>query len=304
MADSCCFVQFPHPGREAGPRVGRGWNTLARRHSRKFMQLRGEWLQIDGSTRSGELWAWGEWEPQSRLLRRLHQPDADAHPACLWLPYYAVPDDGCEGLHNTDPFIFGDQFLYSNCRQPNSTRLRRLARGSVIAFGSHKAGRWLLDTVLVVADFVDYSPSWARSDLAGQAPLAFLDVTGRPLEDNSHNSACAPSPNHRERCGGPRACHDPDTTLRLYRGATPTHPVHGMFSFFPAMPAGGDTGFPRPSVELCESYFTNKPLRSHKQSCDLSRETMARLWKSLATQVRSEGLVLGTHAALPERHEA
>lgn len=93
--------------------------------------------------------------PQSQLLRRLRQPDELAHPACLWLPYYVIPDDDCEGLHNTDPFIFGDQFLYSNCKQPSSLRLRSLDRGSVIAFGSRKAGRWLLDTVLVVACFVD-----------------------------------------------------------------------------------------------------------------------------------------------------
>ena len=304
MADSCCFVQFPHPGREAGPRVGKAWSTLAARHTRKFMQLRGEWIRADGRARSGELWAWGEWEPQSRLLHRLHQPDALAHPACLWLPYYAIPDDGCEGLHNTDPFIFGDRILYSNCRQPRSPRLRSLARGSVIAFGSHKAGRWLLDTVLVVADFVDYSPACARSDLAGLASVAFLDVTGRPLEDNSQDSACTPAPKHLNRCGGRRASRDRDTTLRLYRGATPTRPVNGMFSFFPAMPAGGDVGFPRPSIELPEPHFKNKPLRKHKQSCDLSSKTVVRLWGSLVTQVCDAGLVLGTRAALPQRREA
>ena len=185
MADSCCFVQFPHPGREARLRGGSAWNTLDATHARKFMQMQGEWIRADGSARSGELWAWGEWEPQSRLLRRLHQPDALAHPACLWLPYYAIPEDGCEGLHNTDPFIFGDQILYSNCKQSSSPRLRSLARGSLIAFGSRKAGRWLLDTVLVVADFIDYSPAWARSDLADLVPATFLDVTGGPLEDNS-----------------------------------------------------------------------------------------------------------------------
>ena len=136
MADSCCFVQLPHPGREAGPRGGRAWSTLAATHARKFMQVRGEWIQADGSAGSGDLWAWGEWEPQSRLLRRLCQPDTLAYPAYLWLPYYAIPDNGCEELHNTDPFIFGDRILYSNCGQPRSPRLRSLDRGSVIAFGS------------------------------------------------------------------------------------------------------------------------------------------------------------------------
>ena len=304
MADSCCFVQLPHPGREADPRGGRAWSTLAATHARKFMQVRGEWIQADGSAGSGDLWAWGEWEPQSRLLRSLCQPDTLAYPAYLWLPYYAIPDNGCEELHNTDPFIFGDRILYSNCGQPRSPRLRSLERGSVIAFGSRKADQWLLDTVLVVAGFVDYSPAWARSDLAGRAPVAFLDVTGGPLEDNSRDATCTPAPKRRNRCGGLRASQDPDATLRLYRGATPTHPVHGMFSFFPAKPAGGDTGFPRPGVELPAPHFNNKLQRGHKQSCGLSGKTLVRLWDCLAEQVHDAGLVLGTRAVPPPRHEA
>ncbi len=210
---------------------------------------------------------------------------------------------GCEGLHNTDPFIFGDRILYSNCRQPSSSRLRSLDRGSVIAFGSSKTGQWLLDTVLVVADSVDYSPAWARSDLAGLVPETFLDVTGGPLQDNSGDAACTPAPKRPSSCGG-RVSRDPDATLRLYRGAIPADPVHGMFSFFPAMPAGGDEGFPRPGVELPQSYFNRRVRQGHKQSCDLAEQELVQLWESLAAQVHDAGLVLGTRAALPERREA
>ena len=77
-----------------------------------------------------------------------------------------------------------------------------------------------------------------------------------------------------------------------------------MFSFFPAMPAGGDTGFPRPGVELPAPHFNIRLQRGHKQSCGLSGKTLVRLWESLAEQVRDAGLVLGTRAALPPRHEA
>lgn len=300
MADSCCFVQFPHPGREADPRSGHAWSFRTASHARKFMQMRGGWIEADGTTGSGDLWAWGEWEPQSRLLRRLRQPDPISSPACLWLPYYTIPDDGCEGLHNTDPFIFGDQMLYSNCRQSSSPRLRSLDRGSVVVFGSRKADRWLLDTVLVVADFVDYSPVWARSDLAGTVPATFLDVTAGPLQDNSRHATCISERKRPNPCGGRRANCDPDATLRLYRGATPNQPVHGMFSFFPAMPAGGDSGFARPGVELPEPYFNPRLTRGHKQSCGLAAQTLTRLWELLAAQVYDAGLVLGTHAALPQ----
>ena len=222
----------------------------------------------------------------------------------LWCPYYAIPDGGCEGLHNTDPFIFGERILYSNCRQPSSPRLRSLDCGSVIAFGSEKAGQWLLDTVLVVADSVDYSPAWARSDLAALVPETFLDVTGGPLQDNSGDATCAPAPKRPNGCGGRRASSDPDTTFRLYRGATPADRVHGMFSFFPAMPAGGDEGFPRPGVELPQLYFNPRVRQGHKQSCDLAEQALVRLWESLAAQVHDADLVLGTRAALPERREA
>lgn len=58
MADKRCFVQFPHPGREHDPTSGRDWNKLKCDHRRKFMRLRGEWVQGDGTTKSGYLWAW------------------------------------------------------------------------------------------------------------------------------------------------------------------------------------------------------------------------------------------------------
>ena len=113
MAGSCCFVQFPHPGAEhgPGPSRGRAWNTLTAAHARKFMQPTGEWIDADSNTASGDLWAWGEWEPQSRLLRRLDGFVARGYPQCLWRPYHVIPEDGYRGLHNTDPFIFGERFL-------------------------------------------------------------------------------------------------------------------------------------------------------------------------------------------------
>ena len=306
MVDSCCFVQFPHPGREArlSRKGGGGWSTLAATHARKFMHARGEWIEAGGRLRSGDLWAWGEWEAQSQLVRRLRRPDTLTHPECLWRPCYTIPNGGWEGLHNTDPFIFGERILFSNCKQASSPCLRSLDRGSVIAFGSRKAGQWVLDTVLVVADFVDYSTASARSDLAGVVPEAFLDVTAGPLEDNHRDATCTPAPHTRNRCGGPRAGQGPDATLRLYRGATPEDSVHGLFSFFPEMPAGSDTGFPRPAVELPESHFNKRLQRGHKQSCGLTDQTLARLWESLGAQVHAAGLVLGTRAALPRRRDA
>ena len=146
MARNRCFVQLSHPGREHEPDRGteKTWNTLKHSHARKFMQLHGQWVDEDGGKQAGDLYAWGEWEPESAVVSALHPPDGDfLCPRWLWRPYY-VPRNSYEGLHNTDPFIFGPRFLYSNCFQPSKPGLRRLDEGSVIAFGSAKkrAGAW------------------------------------------------------------------------------------------------------------------------------------------------------------------
>lgn len=290
MADNRRFVQFSHPGREHEPDTpGRkGWNTLDRQHARKFMEFSGEWIEEDGSAKSGSLWAWGEWEAESDLVCKLSQPWQDSlYPRYLWRPYY-VSKDNYRRLHNTDPFIFGDRFLYSNCKQRPGLRvsgLKRLGRGSVIAFGSGSkiAGewKWMLDTVLVVADSLPYTALEVQRALADEAPEAFLIVTGGPIRDNETAS------------------------FRLYRGATPDDPVDGMFSFFPATPASGETGFPRPLIDLPSEYFNPKSLQAPKGvRCDRTSEELCGLWESLMRQVREAGLVLGTHAALPERREA
>ncbi len=176
-----CFVQFPHPGGEHKPDGSGniGWNKTHRNnrpngHKRKFMQVRGGWIEEDGTKRSGDLWAWGEWEPESDLIRKLNAQHGESHhPRYLWKPYY-VPKKCYRGLHNTDPFIFGERILYSNCRQ-KQLGLRHLAKGSVIAFGSCKKvdgkWRWMLDTVLVVRDFKNYDASSARVALRGWGRL-------------------------------------------------------------------------------------------------------------------------------------
>ena len=212
-----CFVQFPHPGKEHS---SGDWNKTHRKHRRRFMQVRGAWSEKDGTKQTSKLWAWGEWEPESDLIREFDTKHGGPYfPRFLWQPYY-VPRNDYRGLHNTDPFIFGDCFLYSNCGQIGSSRrsLKHLDRGSVIAFGSGKKAdserRFILDTVLVIRDSCAYDPLEPDEKLKFKVPDAFLNVTGGPLAaDLSENP----------QKGG----------FRLYRGATPDDPVGGMFSFFP-----------------------------------------------------------------------
>ena len=280
MDDRRCFVQFPHPGREHEPDRdgGKTWNKSNRSHRRKFMRFRGEWIERDGGKRTGDLYAWGEWEPESELIRELHQPVGDSqYPRYLWRPYY-MPKNDYQGLHNTDPFIFCERFLYSNCGQGSKPGLTRLGDGSIIAFGSGKEimgeRRWMLDTVLVVKDSVEYCPPEASTALDEWAPEdAFWVATGGLLTDSG----------------------------RLYRGATPDDPVDGMFSFFPAIPAGSDGGFSRPLIDLPSDYFNARNWQAPKGLWrDRTAEELHGLWYSLVSQVRAKGLVLGTYAEPPE----
>lgn len=243
------------------------------------MQLRGTWIDADGVSGTGDMWAWGEWEAESELLRRLNQLGDPGFPRHLWLPYYVRRQHGYRGLHNTDPFIFGERLLYSNCHQRWKSRLRTLSRGSVVAFGSKK-GEWVLDTVLVVAGSVEYAAGAAPHSLPELVPEAFLDVTAGPL-----------------------AANDAGASFRLYWGATPTDPVDGMFSFFPAVEAGGDAGFKRPSIELPEECFTKTLRMGAKSTPGLDADTLRELWESLVQQVRDADLLLGTRAAVPPRRE-
>ncbi len=260
------------------------------------MQLRGEWIAADDSRQTGDLRAWGEWEPESDLVRTFSPGKGQLRsPRFLWRPYY-VPKASYRELHNTDPFVFGERLLYSNCGQSSKPGLRHLDKGSVIAFGSGtevaSKRRWMLDTVLVVRDFVEYDPRHACAMLEDQTPAAFLVATGGPLTDNAHASA-------------PGTCTPTRTRLRLYRGATPYDPVDGMFSFFPATPAGGDSCFSRPLVDLPGEYFNPRSWQAPKGlRRGLTRHELRSLWESLVAQVRDAGLVLGTRAEVPEQREA
>ena len=301
MADKRCFVQFPHPGGEHKPDVHNaiGWNKTRRNkkpnpHKRKFMQFRGKWIDEDGNPHCDSLRAWGEWEPESKLILEFDPKDAGSHhPNYLWKPYW-VPRNTYRCLHNTDPFIFGDCFLYSNCHQTNQAGLRNLAQGSVIAFGSGKKikghWKWMLDTVLVVKDSFPYDPLNPHKALKDEdaVPDEFLKVTGGPLTNDPKLKESADSGNAQE--------------FRLCRGATPDDPVDEMFSFFPAIPADGESCFPRPSVTLDKCFFTASNILAPKGAGrNLCSDTIRDLWGSLVTQVRKNGLVLGTRADMPQR---
>lgn len=225
MAERAFVVQFPHPGAEHfvpdGDRME--WNTG--NHGRKFLRSRGRAVDERGQLQSTELVFWGEWEAPSQIAQRW--PPEGRLPQLLHVPVWEEPAT-MSYRQNTDPWVFGETFRYSNCKQltprQNPSALQELTPGSVVFFGSKLDGQFVLDTVFVVKDAMPYTPN-------------------TPPPTDEAFAVCTVGSLVTDGCG--------DYPFVLYRGATFDEPVAGMFSFSPCrIAAGDDARFARPAISL------------------------------------------------------
>lgn len=282
--DRRCFVQFIHPGGEHWPDQDgvKNWNFGS--HRRKFLVSPGQYVDA-GQMRDGEIVFWGEWEPESRVVERYQQRLPDG-PQFLYEPFFIEPDRYDTGRQNTDPFVFGDQFHYTWCLQNTKrgeTQLRHLARGSVILFGSClQKSRFVIDTVLVVADYIDHSARDYRDKLDGAVSSIYERVTITT---------------------GYGQLGESSLVHRLYFGATYGRALDAMFSFFPCQPrAEAPNGFARPAIFI--PGLITPQLTQGKKIARLSTGQEARdLWGEVCRQVREQGLALGVRAELPPRRQ-
>jgi hypothetical protein len=241
-------------------------------HVRKFMVCPGRYCTaLESPEVEGELVFWGEWEAASRVnsgdgfeAHRPIAPSPDQHPR-------GVPQ-------NTDPFVFGDRFLYTFCRQtPRARRVHELAPGSVIVFGSVLHHRFVCDTVLVVAEAFAHTRANWRAVLEGQVPSEFVLATLEPMY------AWRPPEDQR---------------FTLYLGATPQSPIDGMFSFVPCQPAERGR-FERPPVEAV-SGLSAANRRAIAFNDWIPAVEVADRWRQLVQAVLTQGLALGTKIELPQ----
>lgn len=282
MTSTTKFVQFMHPGYEHGPDTAghKAWNK--RTHRRKFLRSRGRFRAgLSAPDVRGDLVFWGEWEAQS-VVEELPRTAADA-PRWIHAPRLQ-PLGSYAGAQNTDPFVFGTQFLYTCCKQRlhsgRPTQLRFLEPGSVILFGSHVRGAFALDTVFVVGDHLDHTTP--RDIPSGIVPKAFVHTTLRPMYEMDGNY-----------------CDPQHVGWRLYRGATTSRRQHTMFSFVPARPVedDGPQGFARPTLTL--DGLITPALRQGQKITPLPVEEMRSVWHGVVDQVLDEELVLATAFETP-----
>lgn len=274
------FVQFPHPGPEGGPdRVG--WAKGRDDHFRKFLRAHGTYrTALNDADRDGEIAFWSEWEAASDC-DVLEYPDGrPPHaPRFLHRPLPPSREQRPPGIpQNTDPFVFGERFLYTFCAQRRTVarRLHDLARGSVIVFGSVLSGRFVLDTLFVVSRAIPHTAeSWDEA-LVNDVPQEFALTTMEPMYA---------WPGSRRQ------------TFTLYIGATAADPVDGMFSFVPCKPVVRE-GFARPALDGI-SGINSGNARAVKFNRDIGEPEVEGLWLRVADRVLDHDLALGTSIELP-----
>jgi hypothetical protein len=286
------FVQFPHAGpeqRSGGP--GIAWSPMRDplgqpvSHARKFLRAHGSYLSdLSGTPVSGPVAFWGEWEPQSRVIYDYLQSDRGCGLPCRLLdPYWQRPRVAFP-RHNTDPLVFGEHFVYSNCRQENNGRLRRLAEGSVILFGSKQTDEieFVLDTVMVIGEGIrDYVISYS-GDMPDGSDLV-QGVVFEPL---------------RSGLSGP----GDEPGFRLYRGRSYQEAPGGPFSFVPCLPAAdpAECAFARPVIRLRRPWLN--PSQWRGATCtSATSDQLRELWDEVVRQVVGAGLALGVGLDEPEK---
>lgn len=260
-----CFVQFTHPGGEhtitQGIDVLYPWNY--KDHKRKFLETTAQYIDHNNNLQNDKILFWGEWEPESLarvitpspakgtdLPRNIHNPlfITNKNGNVLAKPYIINKKGNKVIRQNTDPFVFGDDFYYSICKQASFTSLKNLAPGSIILFGStinqnQPNSYFALDTVFVVRELNPYKIQTYDADLKNYITNEYAEIMGFDyLRQNINNIQ--------------NSCFSVNNSYTCYKGATYLKHVNNMYSFVPCvLSKTNPQGFER--IKLTEADFNN-----------------------------------------------
>jgi hypothetical protein len=279
---SILTIQLNHPGAEKNYRLGGGysffegklireWNA-DKSHYRKFIHQEGEYIKtLNQQPKKDELLFWGEWEGNSCF-----EPFNSWNPNGIHQPFHSLD---IREHQNTDPYVYGENFLYSVCKQRG--RLTQLERGSVVLFGSSFKYGFALDTVFVVGSF-------------------------ESVHDVAANEAANYSKTYREstleQLGDTYIRPNPASKLRLYKGLMYTEKQE-IFSYIPCKPFNEETktGFPRvifPYENLGGFQFSNNPtgIKIISSNAEQTKE----IWQFITQEVLKQGYCLATKITEPK----
>lgn len=282
-------VQFMHPGREKINHSNA--NGCLNSHGRKFVRGRGNYITGEGSEITHEpIMFWCEYEYPLCYKELSGWPPSGNRQYPRYLQelervHYTQVNHQAENTRciNTDPYVFGDYMLYSNCRQRVHHCLRNLAPGSIIVFGSRINWHFCLDTVFVVSEIL----CKFKTNEGGMNELEKLKGNGI-ISENFWQATIEP-------LFAEKRLQNEEYTL--YKSATYQNPINNMYSFFPCKPLD-DRGFPRPiitdshiSERLGQGVSFLSTIKTDKNYSDF--------WKFLRRDVFKNGLCVGTMAEEP-----
>jgi hypothetical protein len=249
----------------------REWNA-DKSHYRKFIQSQGECISRPGEqVQQGDLLFWGEWEGNSYF-----EPLNAWNPNGIHTPFHSLH---IRNHQNTDPYVFGERFLYAVCKQRG--RLTQLEKGSLILFGSSFKNGFALDTVFVVGSF-------------------------ESVHEVAANKACNYSITYREatleQLGDTYIQPKPDSKLRLYSGQM-YRDNQTIFSYSPCKFFNEESkkGFSRvtfPYVDLGGFEFSSNP--TGIKILNSGSEYTEHIWNAITQQVIEQGFHLGIHFQEPK----
>jgi len=132
----------------------REWNNLDS-HKRKFIFSKNStYIDSKGKLNTGDITFWGEWEPHS-TFELISKDSKDFYGSrMMHFPYFNRSYDGPK-KHTTDPFVFGNNFWYTHCKQSTkqpAQSLKKLQADSIIIMGSERSKdkTFLVDTIFVI----------------------------------------------------------------------------------------------------------------------------------------------------------
>ena len=263
----------------------RFWNN-ENEHKRKFMKHPGWYLENNGESfnwkpKKDFLYFWGEWEPQSRF--ELTGNKYSSTPGLPHAVHYPInmPDE--TGRFNTDPFVFGDHFYYTNCKQNqkgHGKKMLNLPKGSIILFGSERnRADFVVDTIFVamnsetVAEYKKHP-----TDYPDILRMATIDLSNGLSDWN-----------------------------RLYKGKMYDFKNHYSeenpytFCFFPCRTDCGSSGFERPVIDWRNFNLQKPGAGTVLKKIEKRKEND--FWHDIINLLLREGFSLGIKLEIPKMIE-
>ncbi|MCL2369926.1 MAG: hypothetical protein FWC80_01675 [Firmicutes bacterium] len=311
------IVQFPHPQSEYKPNkhnklIGKDKKHTAwklNNHCRRFIKTVGSYVDGKDNLKTSDICFWGEFEGVNVITDISSSAETEKHPHFLHTPCYVKLKDydnvfGNENksYQNTDPYVFGNSFMYSNCKMTG--QMRELAKGSIIIFGGLIKGEWCVDTVFVVEERLEKrinSLDDAKKMLDDKViSQEFYETTLAPIFFQTEND------NNTRKCGSCSSSPKSNTSrpeIIIYKGATYDNQINDMYSFFPCKPYNNSEkfSFARPQIKLDIMTPNLKQNLKYCNESDISEEYS--IWNEIKEQIIGKGLYLGVSAEEPKKLE-